>query len=165
MSVRGLSDLLFNGHVNGIQVGARIEPHKSDKDIILWQVQEGDIPAVYDFSFEGLKYEIASLQGTVVGITVKLDFYPDGYFRIQSEKSERTIDFGVKTNFIDFIEFLNELGVNWRVDEDDTGEKAIGVLLDSKTKVMYSFEKDFFGFYRVINFNLDLYQELRKEIL
>src|SRR5882672_7833085 len=87
MSVRGLSDLLFNGHVNGIQIGARIESHKSGEEIILWQEQEDDIPAAYDFSLDGIKYEIASLQETVVGITVNLDFYLDRYFRIQSEKS------------------------------------------------------------------------------
>ena len=39
-----------------------------------------------------------------------------------------------------------KLDIDWRIDKVDTGARAIGILIQSNTRLMYSFEKGFLDF-------------------
>jgi hypothetical protein len=159
---KGLSELIVDGKLNGIAIGDNFNAFKKEAGVILLQDQIGDIPALYESEHEGLKYEISCIKEVVVGISLKLDLYLDMLFQIPL-KSGHLIEFGFKVDFVDFVKSLNDNGIDWEIDKLDTGEKAVGILMQSKTKLMYSFHKDFFGFYQAVNFSLELYHKLRSK--
>ncbi len=59
--------------------------------------------------------------------------------------------------------FLNTSHIVWEIDKSDTEGKSLAVLINSKTKVMYSFEEEQFGFYQIVSFDWNLYKKLTKK--
>lgn len=159
---KGLSGVIVDGKLNEISIGCNFNVFKKEAGTILLQDQVGDIPSLYELEYEGLKYEIICMEETVVGISLKLDLYLDMLFQITIGDGQ-LIKFGFKVGFPDFIRALNNNSIDWSIDKLDTGEKAVGILMQSNTKLMYSFHKDFFGFYQAVNFNLELYHKLRSK--
>ncbi|MBT1706466.1 hypothetical protein [Chryseosolibacter indicus] len=155
---KGISELLFQGFLGDIKTGSDINGFKC-RDLEQYQVQDGDIPSLFKFNYDKGEYDISCLNGIIIGISIKFDIDLDALHKVEIE--EKKFDLGYKANFVDFAMFLNQINVQWEFDKIDTGQKSIGMLLPSKTKVMYSFEKDFFGFYQVVNFNLQLYNSIR----
>lgn len=145
----GINELIFHASLHGIKVGTPLSLYTSKK-LEQWKHQNGDSHAVHGYKADSLYYEIESVDEVVTSISAKLYQDTDKSYSLCRKPDEACFQFGFKANFVELIQYLNDLRIKWKIDKVETGQKAIGLVLESHAKIMYSFEEDFFGFYQVL---------------
>ncbi|GAB2808334.1 hypothetical protein [Ferruginibacter profundus] len=134
---------------------------KDNKQFIKYKDQDGDIPATYSFVTNNIQFELAVLNGKIIGISSKFYYDNEVEFLINGKKG-KVFFLNNKTKLIEFIDFLDFNKFSWVIDKTDTGGKSLGILVNSVCKIMYSFEVEMPGFYYIGSFDLNLYNKLRK---
>lgn len=151
-----ITQFLFEGTLfEGVRLGSPINSLVDSSTIEKFQDQDGDIPALFQYKNGPLIAEIGVLYGIVISISIKPDDNPNIQFQI--------FGFGRisrSTKFSNLLVFLNQNNVPWEVDSLDTGGKTIGILFTSMTKIMYSFEPEYFGIFQFVAFDLNLYNRI-----
>ena len=127
---------------------------------ILWMEQEGNIPALYQVNLSDLvKVYVSCISNVIVGVSIKTDdnegvlFYISDHGNIIELNSDNS-------DFSHLLKFFNNNNISWSFDNIDTGDKSVGVIVNSKVKLMHCFDPGYWGFYQCVIFDHALYNKL-----
>jgi hypothetical protein len=156
MKIVNITNLICNGFLSKkLCINAPTADILKAKQLRKYQDQEGDIPASYSYAFKTVQYELHVLDGKITTISRKLYLEDNIEFLIEGKdkncfilKTESKIDL--------FLTFLNSNEIPWEIEKKHTGEKSLGILINKRTLVIYSFEPSEYGFYYLGAYNDDV---------
>lgn len=151
--------LLSNRLDTQIFIGALLSDIDKRRYALLpYQEQDGDIPAIYKFQWNGADGELLCYGNVIIGISFKLDCENITSFFLEG-REDNTCTIDKDSELEELIRFLHREGIVWDIDPVNTGQKSLGVRINNTT-IMYSFGIEYYGFYQISSFDTILYKSL-----
>lgn len=148
-------DLLGNGSLGqGIKVGMFLE-ETTNKNIQLWQEQEGNTPAIYKWEQDDFQAEINTLDKLIIGFHV--DFMKFENLTMVISNKSHSFNINAKSSFEAFIKFLNSCSIKWAFLTQECIDQKIVIKLESNILFYFLFDSEDWGLFRLGIFDLELY--------
>lgn len=158
MKIVNITNLIWNGFLSKkLCINAPIADiiALKRKQLRQYQDQEVDIPASYSYVFKTVQYELHVLDEKITTISRKLYLEDNIEFLIEG-KDKNCFILKTESKIDQFVTFLNSNEIPWEIEKNHTEYKSLGILINKRTLVMYSFEPNKYGFYYFGAYNDDV---------
>gem|GEM_PF-4714471 len=146
---KGITELVFNGTLAGVAPGDSLGNFPNERLVPVNNPGDGN-PKRYHYVHDNITFELEAEETTIKNFRLIFDRADGKKYTLQRNQGEACFSLSVRSSFTEFVQFLNDLKINWAMDLDSIGPKMIGIRLESGTIIRYAFEDTFFGFYELL---------------
>jgi hypothetical protein len=148
-----LSEFILEGKIGCVQIGSLIS---SQLNLELVNPQDGDIPALFSLSFEGIEFEIMVLENTIIGIQYDFSYEPERPHIFKANDHE--IFLGSQTKLAGLSSFLKKANIDFAVIESETESTKIQL---AASNIHFYFDGLNTHLFKASLFDRDLYETLQ----
>lgn len=145
-----LSNFIFDGKIENIYVGSKLSIN-TKLDLI--QIEEGNIPSLYEFCYEDLYFQITIYKDLIIGIQFDFEYDIDRKYILNMNNNKLKIGYGVSNNKVQ--EYLKKISVEYSNKVIDNKNSDLTII---KSGVSLLFFDD--KLYKANLFDLDIYNKL-----